>query len=785
MIMFKQIMLILLTLPLASYANGVFQQGQWRITYDDATKSIKVHYQQDNGSYRPVFTRSDPEAHYNYGGVERSVHSSDFAEVICTEHSVTDEIGSATRYDITFSKPANGDDVTLTQHFFLYGNKPYFVTSLELSSSQQIKSNYLAPVSCSSQYVLFTNNSSNNRILSVPFDNDGFQRYERRPLTQSTTSYEVTAIYEGEQRDGFVIGSIDHDHWKSAINGDFSDNGKIKQLTVFSGVANSQTHDTMPHGSLVGDTIRSARFLTGYFADWRDGMETFAEVCNDVQPKLNTWHYGRPVGWMTWNVLADGNNFTDDLESMQFIHSKLVPAGFTNGKGPDIISIDAWSNLSTKDERDLIAAADTMNMLLGCYATPFSYGGDSTSLDNTYYKSSLSQYKVRDVILYDDKGKPLTIDGAFCLDPTHPAVKAANAAYIREKYNLGYRYFKLDFITNGIVEAASYYNKNVHTGVEAYNEGMAYFLKQVQKQSEPVYIDLSISPLFPYQYANARRQSCDTWGSINWTEYSVNALTAGWWTNRLYQYNDPDGLPMIGNGDQKFNTMAENRSRITNGLISGQVLMADNFSQMDKSGKGNAEKSRTRAMSLLTNPDINALLALDPDFRPVYGYKEFEGSSNLAEPFLYSKTDNAYYLVIFNYTFERNADNMKGSISLDDLGISANDFSEVKELWSGDVVTTDGKTINYDIPSRDCRIYRFSRNTSTGIRTIDNNDEIGKAIDGDIAKIEIYDMMGRMISTILPQGTENSISLPNISGVFVAKITFKNGTSKVRKIILK
>ena len=34
---------------------------------------------------------------------------------------------------------------------------------------------------------------------------------------------------------------------------------------------------------------------------------------------------------------------------------------------------------------------------------------------------------------------------------------------------------KLDFVTNGIMEADRYYNPEVHTGVEAYNEGFAYF----------------------------------------------------------------------------------------------------------------------------------------------------------------------------------------------------------------------------------------------------------------------------------------------------------------------
>ena len=95
-------------------------------------------------------------------------------------------------------------------------------------------------------------------------------------------------------------------------------------------------------------------------------------------------------------------------------------------------------------------------------------------------------------------GKPIVYDGAYCLDPTHPAVKAQSASWIRSQINKGYRYFKLDFVTNGIMEADRYYNPEVHTGVEAYNEGFAYFVKQVDKFEVPVFIDLSIAPLFPY-----------------------------------------------------------------------------------------------------------------------------------------------------------------------------------------------------------------------------------------------------------------------------------------------
>ncbi|MBO5819315.1 MAG: hypothetical protein J6R21_06455, partial [Bacteroidales bacterium] len=88
------------------------------------------------------------------------------------------------------------------------------------------------------------------------------------------------------------------------------------------------------------------------------------------------------------------------------------------------------------------------------------------------------------------------------------------------------------FTNCGIIQADSYYDKNVKTAVEAYNQGMQYMIKQADKYG--LFIAFSISPLFPYQYANSRRIACDSWGNIGWSEYSMNAITAGWWTDGLY-----------------------------------------------------------------------------------------------------------------------------------------------------------------------------------------------------------------------------------------------------------
>ena len=105
----------------------------------------------------------------------------------------------------------------------------------------------------------------------------------------------------------------------------------------------------------------------------------------------------------------------------------------------------------------------------------------------------------------------------------------------------GFDYLKLDFMCSGIKEADSFYDPNVTTGVQAYNAGMKYLREAC---GTDIFLDLSISPLFPSQYAEARRISCDAWGEMWHTSYMMNSLSCGWWLNRVYQYNDPDHLVM-------------------------------------------------------------------------------------------------------------------------------------------------------------------------------------------------------------------------------------------------
>lgn len=127
----------------------------------------------------------------------------------------------------------------------------------------------------------------------------------------------------------------------------------------------------------------------------------------------------------------------------------------------------------------------------------------------------------------------------------------------------------LDFLNHGSQEADSWYDPNVTTGIQAYNVGMKHI---AERCGDDFFIDLSISPLFPAQHANARRISCDAWGEMWHTNYMMNSLSFGWWLDRVYTFNDPDHICM------NIQTDEENMQRMTSAVCTGFCMLGDNLS---------------------------------------------------------------------------------------------------------------------------------------------------------------------------------------------------------------
>lgn len=199
-----------------------------------------------------------------------------------------------------------------------------------------------------------------------------------------------------------------------------------------------------------------------------------------------------------------------------------------------------------------------------------------------------------------------------------------------------------------------------------------------------MFLNLSISPVFPAQYAQSRRIACDAWNKIKDTEYTMNAVSYGWWIDNVYQFNDADHVVL------RDATEGENRARITSAVITGLFIAGDDFSKTgDKGVKARAEK-------YLTNAAVNAV-AVGKSFRPVEGVGEKSENQ-----FVYTDKKGITYLAVFNYTDNDN----NSAIPYERIGLDVNQVLKVTELWSG--LQLDKKA-RLAIPSKDVKLLKIEK----------------------------------------------------------------------------
>ncbi|MGC9223555.1 MAG: alpha-galactosidase [Terracidiphilus sp.] len=621
-------------------------------------------------------------------------------------HSITTRIASppglhATKtraWDIRSYGLRNAPE--LRQSIYLEPGQPFVLTGVEALSSHPISSRRIAPVLLAPDGMARFAVVKKPTVLFVPCDNDMWVRYNE-PIDPASDpdSYEVTAIFDNATRKSMVLGSVTHDLWRTGILARNLGDGTVGKVEVYGGATGHWTHNVEPHGAVSGLTISSPLVMVGYFADWRDGLETYGQVNARIHPPL-AWSGGVPFGWNSWAAYLEKVDIGKYLAAADFIHSQLEPRGFEN-HGTTYVNWDAgWTNVK---EADLIAAARHLHaqgQKAGIYFTPFSYWSDDLSRP---VEGTQGKYTYGDILLRDSKGNPLPkIDGARPLDPTHPGTIAFIDYELARFVAWGYDSVKLDFLNCGALEG-HHYNPAIPTGVAAYAYGMRRIEEDLspKKIGRPFFLSLSIAPLFP-AYGHSRRISCDAFGRIDDTEYMLNAATFGWWTNgTLYCFNDPDHTVIARDQDPyhgqapkgSVQTLEEARSRVNASVIAGTVLL-DSDDLMDP-------RAQQRARELLTNANILNVAREGRSFRPV------EGDAGVHAARLFTRTEPDGSMLVAAFNFSRETEE-KLKIDLSRLGLDAAKEYRMTDLWTGNVKDVK-QTFALDLGPAASKIVRFSK----------------------------------------------------------------------------
>ena len=648
------------SVPATPDATTRMELGTWRIEYN-LTKGTADIFSGNTLLLSQVYAEvkmPDP------------VTSRDYRTHKTSQQPFSNELGTGVVY---FVESANSPADRMVQRFFLYPGSNYFLTDVVIYKTAGATSNYIAPL-VSQGPVNFP--SGDNRALAVPFDNDQWLRYQAVPFGQKSTSHEVAAFYNNASRQGLVIGSVQHDTWKTGITST-STAGALTGLEVFGGISEG-THDSIPHGAISGPAIKSPTMFVGSFSDWREGLDAYAKANAAIAPP-QPWAKGVPFGWSSWGKLQGAINYDKAIEVSDFIATQLTPHHFENDNTAYICLDAFWANLSDEQLKKFVDHCRANNQEAGIYFTPFA--GWSHDDDATVEGSD---YKYKDIYLYAN-GKKQVLDGGTALDPTHPGTQKRIELLVNRFKEAGFHYIKADFMTHGAFEADKHYDPRVTTGIQAYSAGMKYISSLL---GNDICLNLSIAPLFPAQYANSRRIACDTYGAIDQTEYELNSLTYGWWLGNVYDFNDPDHMVLDGFGE------GENRVRVTSAAITGLFISGDDLSA------GGSANGKTRVETYLTNDAINQVARIHKSFRPV------EGNTGAGAADLFTYEDKtSLYLAAFNYTHQKKT----FQVDFNRIGLKATGPVSVTELWHG-VSSKAIDSMSFSLDGPDAALYKFDKN---------------------------------------------------------------------------
>jgi alpha-galactosidase len=651
----------LLAIPLASCNQSFVEAGKWKISYNQEGQGINIlHHAQ------PAFTGL--YASYRLDGKE--ISSCDYPDRSFQTRKVTDAFGQGVVFTVTYS--GSGLPV-LKQNFFVYPDKEYILTDFTLESvSGEVASNYLAPVNLKDVALPF--NTREAQALFIPYDNDAWVRYQSHPLAfDKLASYEVTAVFDNASRKGLVVGSVEHDNWKTGVELTKGSAEGIGKLVCYGGVADKLTRDSKPHGALSGKTIKSPKVLLGVFDDWRTGLEEYGAANALVTPP-KAWDKAVPFGWNSWGVLQFNLTYPKAMEVSDFFKNNLQGNAFLNADRTLYIGLDSgWNRFTEEELKAFVQKCRDNGQIAGIYWTPFTDWGKNPerTVDNA------EAYKYKDIYVYAN-GKPQELDGAFAIDPTHPAIEERMKKASGLFHRCGFEYVKTDFMTHGALEGDKWYNPAIQTGTQAYNYGMTL----LDKYFGDMYINLSISPIFPAQYAQSRRIACDAWNKIKDTEYTMNAVSYGWWIDKVYSYNDADHVVL------RDATEGENRARVTSAVITGLFISGDDFSE------GGPEEGKERAKACLTHPLINAI-ATGVSFRPL------EGNGEKSENQFIREDETGVYYVYFNYTEEA----VELTIPLKRTGMESKEPAAT-DLWKNETIDVNSPVT---VPGKDVLVLRINK----------------------------------------------------------------------------
>ena len=300
---------------MASAGDLDIADNGWNITFNNSNNTLT--YEQNGNK---LFTGAYLTATC---GDDTQLSSKDYPTVDLSSENITDGYGSGKKYTYTYSGLTGKGK--LVQNIYVYPSQPYILIDGAVEGQPGNPGAYrICPLVCQSTVTLPLP-GNNNRTYDMPFANDNWATFNTPWVTQPQTSCEASAFFNVDNRNGIVVGSVDHSVWKSGV--EFTPNGtnRLRNFSLTAGYVSARTWDTVSgkssvtrHGTVKGERVVSPRFMLGFFDDWRNGLETYGEANTVVCPKLEWTKDDSLFGWQSWGGMEFGLNYTSAMSVLEF-----------------------------------------------------------------------------------------------------------------------------------------------------------------------------------------------------------------------------------------------------------------------------------------------------------------------------------------------------------------------------------------------------------------------------------------------------------------------------------
>ena len=519
--------------------------------------------------------------------------------------AVHDSLGDGVRINIRHMDDQHA--ISLLQRITLYGGRHWVLCDLTAAGGAgqaMVETRNICPLAIlPSRQGRLSIAGSEPRILDEPFDNDDWVGVvERHWPDAAGISYEFSAVYDNAAFNGLVVGSLQHDCWKTGIVYHAGAvRGLVDSLLVYGGAATPDvpslprayggrdgTHDVLPHGTLIGATVTSPLIYLAGGPDVRAAFVDYGRVGALINGRLD-WKGYAPVYWNSFGV-----------EGVLGYEKVMMPPGvakisdYLHGLddfsryAPPVLSIDSYDGdiYTTELLASLSKYAKKNGQQLGFYFGPFVVWAWKNSIDQT--KLPGSNTPLSEVVLKDGQGKPIAYKdgdwGAYPLDPTHPATRQYMIYQLQKGKAIHAQFLKIDFLTAGALESSTRSDPAIRTGMQAYDYGMKLLKHLIDSILGPdIFITEAISPMFPSQYAHTRFVSTDVYSHLrddekgfpSWGSTEASLATGShlsWVQGTLWPFTNGDVCIMQHFQKNPDLSEQEIRARLYALMVMGSVL---------------------------------------------------------------------------------------------------------------------------------------------------------------------------------------------------------------------